>query len=116
MPARPMDTEPATRANKKLPVAVNVVIMDAEAVVGRTPDPDVAPKDATSTASVTITGGHDVTLGAATNMSNQARALPSDGGGKGSNVGVGASVAVTFKGYAPLVKARSSPGGEALPL
>jgi len=75
-------------------VAVNVVLMDAEAVVGRAPDTDVAPQAATSTASVTITGAHDVTIGAATKMSNAVRALPSDGGGKGSNVGVGASVAV----------------------
>src|SRR5439155_1221456 len=39
-------------------------------------------------------GGGNVAVAAASDESNQSRALPSDGGGKGSNVGVGASVAV----------------------
>src|SRR3989442_2448589 len=68
---------------------VNVVINDTEAVVGRTPG--VAGP---STASVAITGGGNVAVAAASDESNQSRALPSDGGGKGSNVGVGASVPV----------------------
>ena len=70
-------------------VAVNVVGDDTEAVVGRTPG-----NSGPSTASVTLTGGKDVSLAAESKMSNVSRALPSDGGGKGTSVGVGASVAV----------------------
>ena len=68
-------------------VAVNVVNADTEAVVGRTPG--VAGP---STASLTVNG--DVSIAAAVDMSNDFEATPSDGGGKGEKVGVGASVGI----------------------
>lgn len=73
-------------------VAVNVVNNDTEAVVGRTPGVGSAPFS--STASVNITGGGNVVISAASDETNVTKALPSDGGGKGGKVGVGASVAV----------------------
>jgi hypothetical protein len=69
-------------------VAVNVVNNDTEAVVGLTPG-NTGP----STASVTITGGGNVSVSAASDEANLSRARPS-GDTDGDNVGVGASVAV----------------------
>ncbi|HUJ88277.1 MAG TPA: LEPR-XLL domain-containing protein, partial [Burkholderiales bacterium] len=70
-------------------VTVNIVTNHTEAIVGRAPG-SAGP----STATVEITGGGDVSLAAASTEFNFSKALPSDGGGKGSSVGVGASVAV----------------------
>ena len=64
-------------------VAINIAITDTEA--------NLLPAVQT-----TITGGGDVTLKAESNVSNTAKALPSDGGGSGSSVGVGISVAVNY--------------------
>src|SRR5207245_9507946 len=65
-------------------VAVNVTFTDTEASLR-------------SGSQSTLSGGSgDVTLKAAGNVSNTAKALPSDGGGTGSSVGVGISVAANY--------------------
>ena len=64
-------------------VAVDIVSNDSEATVGRG-----------SAAHVTITGSGAVTVKAADNAEAITKASPSDGGASGTNVGVGASVAV----------------------
>lgn len=66
-------------------VAINIVLVNTDAALG-----------ATGTPTVTITGGANVALKAETTSSTTAKALPADGGGIGSNVGVGASVAVNY--------------------
>ena len=49
-----------------------------------------------SASTLTIQGGGDITLSAGSDVFNTASALPSDGGGDGSKVGVGASIAFNY--------------------
>ena len=64
-------------------LAVNVVITDHEAYI----DHDAA---------VTLHGNPDVTIESHANVTTASKALPADGGGDGTKVGIGASVAFNY--------------------
>src|SRR5208282_3327131 len=74
-------------------VAVNLVNNNTQAVIGLTPG-----ASGSSTASVTITGGGNVSVTAASAQVNYALATPAPGDTGGGKVGVGASVAVNVVG------------------
>src|SRR4029077_2656045 len=72
-------------------LAINVALTDSEAKLGYT--------DAAHTVhapTVTISGGGDVSISAASDVFNTASALPKDGGADGSKTGVGISVAFAY--------------------
>jgi hypothetical protein len=71
-------------------VAINVIFTDTEADAG------YVTNNVLGAPAVTITANGDVTLKADSEVSNIAKAQPTDGGGDGTKVGVGISVAVNY--------------------
>lgn len=67
-------------------LAFNIAFTDTEAVLGYN---GAIPN-------VTITGGGDVTLKADSDVSNDVKAQPSDGGGDGTKIGVGISIGFNY--------------------